>query len=109
VHYTHYLYVGELRRDSSVATYDPPTYRPRSYKEIFESFSHGLKFTIEEPTEGVLQFLDLKIIAKEKEGTYWRYSQRSEKALLSQCSSHSKIVKDGNIKNQLLTAVEQSV
>jgi hypothetical protein len=75
-------------------------------KEIYEACSHGLKFTIEEPMNGELQFLDMKITLGEK--LCWRYSQRSEKALLPQCSSHSKIIKDGNIKNLLTSAIKKS-
>src|SRR5690606_17605395 len=63
-------------------------------------------FKKEEPVNGMIQFLDLKIFVNQ--GLCWRYDLRQNKALLSYRSAHSKLVKEGIVKNILKSALSKS-
>lgn len=71
--------------------------------QVFETCMQGLRFTFELPKNGVLQFLDIKIIHSMKQVS-WMYSPRSKKGLLPYESAHSKIVKRGMVMSVLKVA-----
>ncbi|CAN7995341.1 unnamed protein product, partial [Ixodes pacificus] len=78
-----------------------------SVRATFLEQAEQLNFTIEVPTDGILQFLDLQITFN-KNQTCWMYHPRSKKRLLRYDSSHSKLVKRGIVSNCLSMALNKS-
>lgn len=65
-----------------------------SVLDTFRRRGKGLNFTVEQPSNNCLQFLDLKLIF-EKDHLCWEYSPRTEKPLLQYGSAHSRLIKNG--------------
>jgi hypothetical protein len=65
-----------------------------------------VEFTEEQPQNGVLRFLDLMLGGMD--GFCWEYKPRDGKPVMSNKSSHSRIVKHGVIKGILLNACRKS-
>ena len=69
--------------------------------------SAGLKFTQENPVEGTLQFLDVRL-SLQPSHVCWQYAPRSKKRLLPYESHHSKVVKRGIALSCLRAALTKS-
>ncbi|KAG0428975.1 hypothetical protein HPB47_024085 [Ixodes persulcatus] len=61
---------------------------------FLKDLSGGLKFSREDPSDGELQFLDLRLNTNPN-GLCWGFQQRSKKPVLPFGSNHSKTVKTG--------------
>lgn len=62
-------------------------------KNIASEYCRDLVFTTEELVEGVLQFLEMRLLLNE--WLHWMYGKRSPKHMLSGNSAHPKSVKSG--------------
>lgn len=73
---------------------------------LIRSAAPELKFTVERPTNGRLQFLELMI--HNEKGLCWEYGKENAKPLLSKNSCHSKTVKAGIVRSLITNAMERS-
>ncbi|CAN7941637.1 unnamed protein product, partial [Ixodes hexagonus] len=67
----------------------------QSILKVFSSCSNHLRFTLELPVDGFLQFLDVRLSFNSAEHVCWAYTPRTKKALLPYDSAHSKLIKRG--------------
>ncbi|CAN7937951.1 unnamed protein product, partial [Ixodes hexagonus] len=93
-----FLLIFDNREEQDVA---------RCVINIFYKCSFGLRYTHEEPKEGVLQFLDLSLSLRTNH-ICWSFSPRSKKGILPYASAHSKIVKRGIALSCLGSALKKS-
>lgn len=84
-------------------------------RELYKIFCDVLgefDLTKEEPTNGELQFLDVRLHL-DRQHVCWTYAPRSKKALLPHSSAHSKLVKravaTSALKNSLSRSCEHTV
>ncbi|KAM7309437.1 uncharacterized protein ISCGN_013068 [Ixodes scapularis] len=78
-----------------------------SIERVFSTHSQGLKFTSEDPSDGELQFLDLRLHTNPN-GLCWGFQQRTKKPVLPFGSNHSKTVKSGIVRSLLSSSRTKS-
>lgn len=86
---------------------DAPSCGVEEVLDIFRSCGDGLSFTHEEPVNGHLQFLDLRL-SLERNHICWTYEPRSKKGILPFSSAHSKLVKRGIASSCLEASLRRS-
>lgn len=78
-----------------------------SVRDVILNSAPELAFSIESPSEGRLQFLDLVLVSRPN--LCWSYGKlKALKPLLPAHSSHSKHVKRGIVRSVMLSAVSKS-
>ncbi|XP_042144221.1 uncharacterized protein LOC121834568 [Ixodes scapularis] len=73
---------------------------------LIRSAAPELRFTVERPMNGKLQFLELMI--HNEKGLCWEYRKENAKPLLSKNSCHSRTVKAGIVKSLITNAMDRS-